>query len=65
MDSWSLAVIAAIVLGYAGLSRRLERSVVTAAIVFVTAGLLVGSEVLGWFDLSIGSGPVRVLARRR
>ena len=32
-----LAVIAALVLGYAGVSRRFERSIVTAPILFVTA----------------------------
>ena len=62
MDSWSLAVIAVAVLGYAAVSRRLERTVVSAAMVFVTVGLLAGPEVLGWFDLEIGSESVRVLA---
>ena len=62
MESWSLAVVAAIVLGYAGVSRRLERSIVSAAMVFVTAGLIAGPEVLGWLDLQIGSQGVRVLA---
>jgi NhaP-type Na+/H+ or K+/H+ antiporter len=54
--------VAAIVLGYAGVSRRLERSVVSAAMVFVTAGLIAGPEVLGWLDLKIESEGVRVLA---
>jgi NhaP-type Na+/H+ or K+/H+ antiporter len=62
VGSWNLAIIAGLVLGYAGLSRRLERTVFTAPILFVSAGLLVGSEVLGWLDLSIGSGAVRALA---
>ena len=62
MESWSLAVVAAIVLGYAGISRRLETSVVSAAMVFVTAGLIAGPEVLGWLDLQIQSEGVRVLA---
>ena len=52
MDSWSLAIIAALVLGYAGLSRRLERTVITAPMLFVAVGLLVGTEVLGWLVLS-------------
>jgi NhaP-type Na+/H+ or K+/H+ antiporter len=51
-----------LVLAYAGVSRRLERTVVTAPMVFVAAGLLVGPEVLGWLDLGIGSGAVRALA---
>ena len=62
MESWSLAVIAMVVIGYAGVSRRLEGSIVSAAMVFVTAGLIAGPEVLGWLDLQIGSQGVRVLA---
>src|SRR5438034_6619070 len=62
MDSWSLSVAAALVLVYAGLSRRLERTPLTAAIFFVTAGLVTGGDALGWFDLKIGSGAVRALA---
>jgi NhaP-type Na+/H+ or K+/H+ antiporter len=62
MDSWSLAIIAVLVLGYAGLSRRLERTVLTGPMLFVAAGLLAGTEVLGWLDLGIESGAVRVLA---
>ena len=62
MESWSLAVVAAVVLGYAGVSRRLERSVVSAAMVFVAGGLIAGPEVLGWLDLEIQSEGVRVLA---
>jgi NhaP-type Na+/H+ or K+/H+ antiporter len=62
MDLWGIAVVAAVVLGYAAVSRRLERSVISSAMVFVTAGLLTGPEVLGWFDPSIGSEGVRILA---
>ena len=54
--------MAVLVLGYAGVSRRLERTVLTAPIVFVSVGLLVGGEGLGWFGLRIGSGAVRALA---
>lgn len=62
MDSWSLAVLAVAVLGYATVSRRLERTAVSAAMIFVTVGLLAGPEVLGWFDLEIDSEGVRLLA---
>jgi len=62
MDSWSLAIVAALVLGYAGLSRRLARTVITAPMLFVVAGLLVGPEVLGWLDLRVESGSVQALA---
>ena len=54
--------MAVVVLGYAGVSRRLERTILTGPIVFVTVGLLVGGEGLGWFGLRIGSGAVRTLA---
>jgi NhaP-type Na+/H+ or K+/H+ antiporter len=62
MGGWSLAIIAALVLGYAGLSLRLERTVLTAPMLFVAAGLLVGTEGLGWLDVGIESGGVRALA---
>jgi NhaP-type Na+/H+ or K+/H+ antiporter len=62
MDSWSLAVIAGLVLAYAAVSRRLDRSPVTPAIFFVATGLVAGNEVLGWIDLQSGSGSVRLLA---
>jgi NhaP-type Na+/H+ or K+/H+ antiporter len=62
MDSWSLAVVAGVIVAYAAVSRRLELSIVSAAMVFVTAGLLAGPEVLGWFDQKIESESVRVLA---
>jgi NhaP-type Na+/H+ or K+/H+ antiporter len=62
MDSWSLAVVAALVLAYAAFSRRLDRSVVSAAMLFVAGGLIAGPEVLGWFDLEIESEGVRILA---
>lgn len=62
METWSLAVVAAVVIGYAAASRRLERSIVSAAMVFVAAGLIAGPEVLGWLDLQIQSEGVRLLA---
>jgi NhaP-type Na+/H+ or K+/H+ antiporter len=62
METWSLAVVAAVVIGYAAVSRRLEATIISAAMVFVTAGLIAGPEVLGWLDLEIESEGVRVLA---
>jgi len=62
VEDWSLAIVAASLLGYAGLSRRLERTVFTAPMLFVAAGLLVGTEGLGWLDLGLGSSAVRALA---
>jgi NhaP-type Na+/H+ or K+/H+ antiporter len=62
MDGSSLAVVASIVLVFAALSRRLERTVLTAPIVFVTCGYLAGGDVFGWINLHVGSSGVRALA---
>jgi NhaP-type Na+/H+ or K+/H+ antiporter len=62
VESWSLAIGAGMLLAYATVSRRLERTVLTAPIVFVTAGLLAGPKGLGWIDADIGSEAVRALA---
>jgi sodium/hydrogen antiporter len=62
VGSWSLAIMAGLLLGYAGLSRRLEKTVLTAPMLFLGAGLLFGTEALGWLDLGIESGSVRALA---
>jgi NhaP-type Na+/H+ or K+/H+ antiporter len=62
VEDWSLAIVAALVLVYAGLSRRLDRTDLTGPILFVGAGLVVGSEGLGWLDLRLGSSAVRALA---
>jgi sodium/hydrogen antiporter len=62
MADWSLAVVAAIVLAYAALSGRLERTPVTAAIFFVSCGFLFGAKGLGWIDIGVHSESVRVLA---
>jgi sodium/hydrogen antiporter len=62
MDNWTLATLAALMLGYAAVSRWLGRSVLTAPIVFVAAGLALGVEGLGWIDLEATTSSVRVLA---
>ncbi len=61
MDTWALATVAILLLAFAALSRRLERSFVTVAIFFTSAGLLAG-PVLGLLDLDLGSEPVKLLA---
>ncbi len=61
MEGWELATIALVLLGFSAVARRLESSIVTAAIFFTSAGLLAG-PVLGLVDLSIGAGPVKLLA---
>ena len=62
MDSWALVVAAAGIAGYAALSRRLATTPITAAIVFVVAGFVLGGEGLGWLRLSFNSHGVSVLA---
>lgn len=52
MSEWSLAVIAALLIGYALVSRRLEGTVVTPPMLFVGAGLIVGVDALGLVDTS-------------
>ncbi len=61
MDSWALATVAFLLLVFAAVSGRLERSLVTVAIFFTSAGLLAG-PVLGLLDLELGSEPVKLLA---
>jgi sodium/hydrogen antiporter len=61
MDDWALATIAAVLLGFAAVSRRLEPSHVTAAMFFVSAGLLAG-PVLGLIDVAVSGERVKLLA---
>jgi NhaP-type Na+/H+ or K+/H+ antiporter len=50
-----------VLLAFSAVSRRLERSFITPAIFFTSAGLLAG-PVLGLVDLHIGGEPVKLLA---
>src|SRR3954463_3112160 len=59
--TWALATIALLLVGYAALSRHLERFDVSAAMFFTTLGLMVG-PVLGLVDVPIGSHEVKLLA---
>jgi NhaP-type Na+/H+ or K+/H+ antiporter len=59
--TWALATIAALLIGYATVSRRLERLNVSGAMFFTTAGLLVG-PVLGLLDLRVEGEQVKLLA---
>ena len=62
MSAWSLAAVAVLLIAFAAVSGRLDRSVLTPAIFFVTTGLVAGNEALGVIDLRIGAEPVRILA---
>src|ERR1700716_2307207 len=59
---WSLALVALAVLAVAAVSRRLSGTPVTAAMVFVAIGVLVGPEVAGEVDPSPSGQAVRTLA---
>jgi sodium/hydrogen antiporter len=62
--TWALATIAALLIGYATVSRLLERLNVSGAMFFTTAGLLVG-PVLGLLDLQVHGEQVKLLPRSR
>jgi NhaP-type Na+/H+ or K+/H+ antiporter len=59
---WALASIAVALLAYAAMSGRISGTSVTAPIVFTAAGLLMGTEVLGFIDLSPLGDDVQTLA---
>jgi sodium/hydrogen antiporter len=61
MGEWTLAALAAIVLGYIALQTA-RPGVVAPAIAFTAAGLVVGTEGLDWVDVSPDAGALRVLA---
>ena len=62
MSDWALVIIAAVIVGYAALTRRLATTPITAAIVFVAAGLLFGHVGLDWLKLSFNDRSITVLA---
>jgi NhaP-type Na+/H+ or K+/H+ antiporter len=59
---WTLAAAAAVLLGYAAVSRRLDGTIVTSAIVFVAAGVVLGSDALGLIEVAPSGHVVKVLA---
>ena len=59
---WALAIVALTLLVVAAISGRLSGTPVTAAMVFVAVGFVVGPEVLGEIDLESSSATVRALA---
>jgi NhaP-type Na+/H+ or K+/H+ antiporter len=62
MESSTLVVIAGVLLAYAACSRRIDGTSLTAAIMFVVAGFVFGTEGLGWLHADIGQHGVSVLA---
>jgi sodium/hydrogen antiporter len=59
--TWSLAAVAGIVLAFIALETW-RPHLVPPAIAFTAAGLVVGTEGLGWIELSPSAGSLRVLA---
>ena len=62
MGAWTLVIVAAVIGTYAAVSRRLASTPVTAAIVFVAAGLLFGYAGLDWIKLGFDERSVSTLA---
>ncbi len=59
---WALAVVALTLLGFAAISRRIEGTPITAAMVFTAVGLVVGSDALGLVEPSPAGETVKLLA---
>jgi NhaP-type Na+/H+ or K+/H+ antiporter len=62
VDGSAFVVVAGIFLLYAAVSRRLQGTSITAPIVFVGAGFVLGAEGLGWLNLESDQHLVSVLA---
>ena len=62
MNGWDLALIAGVIAGYAAVSRTLQPTPLTAPIVFVGCGFVLGTSGLDWIQLGEGSESVRLLA---
>ncbi len=59
---WALPAVALVLLGFAAVSRKLEGTPITAAIVFTGAGLLLGPSVFGVLDPTPNGETVKLLA---
>jgi sodium/hydrogen antiporter len=59
---WGLTIVALAVLGVATVSKRIERSPITPAILFVAVGILVGPKLLDGIDISSTGATMRALA---
>ncbi|MDY7103396.1 MAG: cation:proton antiporter [Actinomycetota bacterium] len=62
MAGWDIALIALALLAYAVVSRRLAHLPLTAAMLFLVAGFVLGDDGFGWFAAEIDSSAVRALA---
>lgn len=62
VSSGDIALVAALVVGFALISRRVEGTSLTAPMLFVGAGLLMGPEAAGVADLDLGNEGLHLLA---
>ena len=62
MEALDLTILAAVGMLYAVVSARLGRTVLTSAIFFLSAGILLGEAVLGWFVIEADGSALRLIA---
>ena len=62
MDSFTVAIVALLILAFGLVSGRLQRSIITPPMVFVTFGILVSQPVLGLVQLDADNEAIQVLA---
>ena len=65
MDTHSFALIAAGVILFGLVSKKLEGTMNTSPMVFVAFGLLIGEAAFGLADLDFGHGFIHDLAKSR
>ncbi|MGH3136803.1 MAG: cation:proton antiporter, partial [Gaiellaceae bacterium] len=58
---WQLATLALILLGFAAISGRIEGTSITAPLVFMAVGLIVGERALGVIDIDQHGEEIKVL----
>ena len=62
MEALDLTILAVVGMLYAVVSARLGRTVLTSAIFFLSAGILLGDAVLGWFVIEADGAALRLIA---
>ena len=62
MHNWTIVVLAGAVFLWGVFAQRLERTVVTAAMFFLTVGLVFGPEGTGWVTLDVGGHELQIVA---
>lgn len=58
----ALAALAGFVIAYGVVSRRIEDTLLTGPIIFVTFGIIIGSDGMGLLDAGMTNQPIRFLA---